>query len=278
MAVAIPLVASFAAGAAGVAAIGTATTVLGTIAAYATVAGAVMTGVGALTGKKDLVKIGGILSLAGGLGTLATGAGNGAAASAGGATGGGEAVDQLAAEYAAGASGQTGAAAGAIGDATSTVGASVPVTAPQAVPMAGGADMAGFGASPQPLMQAGQAQASQAAGGLNAPGAPPVPTTSVPVTAPPGIPDQIQQYAQGQTMGDMQSFWDRVKGVPAAIKSNPEMAKLIGQTVSGGVQAYGQAQQNKLLEEQQNYQRSLMERARANLNNPIRITYGAPRT
>lgn len=258
MAVAIPIIASFAAGASGIAAIGAATTVLGTIAGYATVAGAIMTGVGALTGKKDLMKIGGVLSLAGGLGTLASGVGNAAASSGGGLTGGGAAVDEITAEAARGAG--SNAATGVVGDAAGAAASTVPVTAPQFMPM--GEAAAGVGAEAPSLMQAGQLQAGQAA-------------SSVPMTAPASATGPIQDYAQGLTMNDMQSFWDRVKGVGKVIEQNPNAAKLAGQVVQGGVQAYGQYQQQQALEDQQNYQRSLMERARANLNSPIRITYGA---
>ncbi len=250
MAVAIPIIASFAAGAAGVAAIGTATTVLGTIAAYATVAGAIMTGVGALTGKRDLMKIGGILSLAGGLGTLASNAAGTAASSSGGLTGGGAAVDEITAEV-AGAGGGAAGAAETIGSAAS----SVPATAPQFV------SMGEAGAQAPGLMEAAQARSMQGA-------------TTVPLSAPTNVSAPIQDYAQGLTSNDMQSFWDRVKGLGKTIEDNPNTAKLIGQTVQGGVQAYGQAQQEALLQEQNDYQRSLIERARANLNRPIRITYG----
>jgi hypothetical protein len=252
MAVALPVIAAFASGAAGVAAIGAATTVLGTIAAYATVAGAIMTGVGALTGKRDLMKIGGILSLGGSLGTLASNAAGTAASSSGGFTGGGAAVDEITAE-AAGAGGGAAGAAETIGSAAS----GVPATAPQFVSMGGDA-----GAQAPGLMEAAQARSMQGA-------------TTVPLSAPTNVSAPIQDYAQGLTSNDMQSFWDRVKGLGKTIENNPNTAKLIGQTVQGGVQAYGQAQQEALLQEQNDYQRSLIERARANLNRPIRITYGS---
>ena len=51
MAVAVPIVGAFMAVDAGIAAIGAATTALGTFAAFAEVAGGILLGVGALTGK-----------------------------------------------------------------------------------------------------------------------------------------------------------------------------------------------------------------------------------
>jgi hypothetical protein len=131
----------------------------------------------------------------------------------------------------------------------------VPATAPQFV------SMGEAGAQAPGLMEAAQARSMQGA-------------TTVPLSAPTNVSAPIQDYAQGLTSNDMRSFWDRVKGLGKTIEDNPNTAKLIGQTVQGGVQAYGQAQQEAMLQEQNDYQRSLIERARANLNRPIRITYG----
>lgn len=258
------------------AAIGTATTVLGTIAAYSTVAGAVLTGVGALTGKKDLMKIGGVLSLAGGLGTMASNAAN--AASAGGsvvdATGGLEtAVESTA---------NTGVAAGAAGGAAAN--ASVPIAPPrlEAMQMPGGAEQIAPGAGPisdVANMRIGSVPmaAPTAAPQMNAPA----------VQSVPGVPDALSQGAQSMSQNDIlnyveklgttpnqPSLWDRVGGIGRWAEANPNTAKLVGQFVPGAVAAYGQARQEDMLEKQQQYQQSLMEQARARLNSPVRITYG----
>lgn len=82
MAVAIPVIASFAAAGSAVAAAGTLAAAMGTIGGFLTIAGAALTGIGALTGEKDLMKIGGLMSLGGGLAGMA-GAGAGSAAGAG---------------------------------------------------------------------------------------------------------------------------------------------------------------------------------------------------
>lgn len=254
MAVVLPLVAAFAAGSAGIAAIGAATTIFGTIAAYATVAGAVMTGVGALTGKKDLIKIGGILSLAGGLGTMASGmAGAGA----------GEVVDAVGGlETAVESTANTGIQA---------AGAAAPSFAAPAeiAGIPGGAEQL----APTPSLMEGAQQAANA-------GQPGSFSTQMPSSVPmappgPAVPGPIQDYAQGLTMNDMQSFWDRVKGVGNVIKDNPTLAKVGGDALMG---MYGpEAEYNNALREQNEYQRSLMERGRANLNRPIRISIGGPK-
>ena len=75
-----------------------ASTVLATqIAGGIMMAGGVMSGVGAVTGNKKLMKIGGIMSLAGGVGALASGAANAAGAGGAFASGSGsEAVSTMA--------------------------------------------------------------------------------------------------------------------------------------------------------------------------------------
>lgn len=87
--------AAYAAGTAGVS-LGSA------IAAGAMVAGGVMSGVGAVTGNTKLTKIGGILTLAGGIGSIAAGMVSGGASAAGVAEGGaGTQAEILAAQDAA---------------------------------------------------------------------------------------------------------------------------------------------------------------------------------
>lgn len=75
MAVAIPIIAAFASGAVGAVVAGTAT-----FGAYLTVAGAALSTLGAVTGKKDVTRVGALLSLGGG---LANAFGGGGAAAAG---------------------------------------------------------------------------------------------------------------------------------------------------------------------------------------------------
>jgi hypothetical protein len=56
---------------------------MSSVTGFLSVAGAALTGIGALTGKKDLMKIGGLMSLGGGIASLAAGGAGGAAAGAG---------------------------------------------------------------------------------------------------------------------------------------------------------------------------------------------------
>lgn len=258
MAVVIPVIASFAAGAAGVAAVGAATTAVGLVAAYATVAGAVLSGIGAVTGKKDLIKIGGIMSLAGGVGTWAT---NASTASSAGV---GQAAD---------------AAGGIDAAAESTAGAAVAAPAAETVAQPSLAEIANTPTGTDqlvPNLAGGAGQAAQPASLV-----PAAPANGLPMTAPgPNVPAPIQNYAQGLTMNDMQSFWDRLQGAGKSVgqfaQKNPELLKVGGQVATS---MFGpQAEQAEQLRKQNEYQQSLMERSRANLNNPVRISYGGAKS
>lgn len=113
MAVAIPVIASFAAASSAVAAAGTLAAAMGTVSGFLSIAGAALTGIGALTGEKDLQKIGGLMSLGGGLANMASAA----------TTGGADAATSAAWSNGAGRGGDVLSAAG--GDAAgATAGAS----------------------------------------------------------------------------------------------------------------------------------------------------------
>lgn len=275
----IPMVAAFAAGAAGVAAVATATTVLGTIAAYATIAGAVMTGVGALTGSKDLMKIGAVLSIGGGLTGLAAGAGE-AAAGAG------------ASDYVNGADLASDAAAK--GTQAATVAAAPEAVAPTtSVDYVNGADMASDAATaPQagavPTMQPTSLAAKAADTGAKTPmldgsGAGstgiklPDPSAVNPngfgkpvdYSAPPV--DRIAATAGRTTTQDLTSWYEKAKAAGGAvaqfIEKNPALVKVGGDMLSS---MYGPAA------EKFDYEKGLMERARAALNNPVQLKYMKP--
>ena len=79
MAVALPVIASFYAAGTAVAAAGTLAAAMGTVSGFLSIAGAALTGIGALTGEKDLQKIGGLMSLGGGLANMASAATTGGA-------------------------------------------------------------------------------------------------------------------------------------------------------------------------------------------------------
>lgn len=173
----LPLIAAAGSIGAGMAAVGGtmagfAAATLGTqLVAGAMIAGGALTAVGALTGNKTLAKWGGVLSLAGGIGGLATGAWTSAAESIAGdaaSAGFGGAEYGMAEAAAGGMTGTTGTAASAISQAnagtlTDASGA-FPVTTAQ--PVAGAPAIT---APPAGGFQAGQpisygAQAPQSSG------------------------------------------------------------------------------------------------------------------
>lgn len=69
MAVVVPVIASLAAAGSAVAAAGSLAAAMATVGGFLTVAGAALTTIGAITGKEDVMKVGGFMSLAGGLGS-----------------------------------------------------------------------------------------------------------------------------------------------------------------------------------------------------------------
>lgn len=274
MPAALPIVAAFASGAVGAVVAGTAG-----LAAYATVAGAVLTGVGALTGKKDLVKIGSVLSLGGGLAT-AFGVGGGTAAAS-------SAMGPQAIEKAAEAT------APSLTDAATTAATEAATAAPAIAPMsAEGVTSAGVvqdaatgvtngaTAAPPPTTLAGiaaQQQAPGAGGGAASTfatgGTTAAPTINAAQPINPQYPtldetSRIGQIAQGTTSNDLQSWWQKAqaagKGVAGFMEKNPNLLKLGGDVLNS---MYGaQAQQF-------DWQKSLYERSRANLNSPVALTY-----
>jgi hypothetical protein len=247
MAVVVPLVASFASVSAGVAALGAATTALGTFAAYASIAGGVLAGIGAVTGKKDLVKIGAVLGLAGGITTAVTG---GTSAASGGL---GEVMDATGGlETAVESTANTGVPQ--VMDATG--GIETAIESPANVSLAERAAVNASGGV-RPVAEAPQngslaQRAAQTAG--TPPGAAP--------TMPPGpaVPQSVAEGARGLTQNDLTAFWEKLKGAGQWMSKNPELLKLGSGIVAGMQEA-----------DQLDYQRSLMDRARANLNNPIKL-------
>ncbi|WP_395701225.1 hypothetical protein [Aquabacterium sp.] len=95
MPAAIPLVASFAAAGSAVAAAGGIAAAMGTVTGFLAVAGAALTTVGVLTGKKDLTKVGSLMGLGS---SIISGFGNAAAGQAAGEAAGDAASEQAAQE------------------------------------------------------------------------------------------------------------------------------------------------------------------------------------
>lgn len=259
MAVVVPLVASFASVAGGVAALGAATTAIGTFAAYASIAGGVLMGVGAVTGKKDLMKVGGILGLAGGIGSaLSSGAGEAAV------TGVAESASEdaaanlagSAAESSAGAVGAEGSAA-FMGPPSDLSGSFVGPSADLSVPLSQRA--AEVATTPAGTGAAGESLADKAV--MQAADVNPLDQRLAAGTArTPGVPDAVTRAANGLTQQDLQAFWEKLKGAGEWLNKNPALLTVGGEMVKGMQQA-----------DQLDYQRALIDRARANLNNPIKL-------
>lgn len=266
MPAAVPVIAAFAAAAPAVSAV-----IAGTagFAAYATVAGAVLTGVGALTGKKDLMKIGSVMTLGGG---LATAAGIGAGADMGigsmGAGGmGAQAIENAASGGLADAAGAAavsqvpelamdGAAASASGagaDAAQQAAASVAKAQAAATPPV--TNLAGMAEKMAPQ--------APAAGGMTGEFATQG-TTAAPVAA----TSRLAEMSKGITSSDLSSWWDRAKaagsGVANFMEKNPNLMKVGGDMLSS---MYGPAA------EKLDWDKSLYERGRRNLNSPVAMTY-----
>lgn len=320
--VVIPWIAAYASGALGAVAIGTATA-----GAYLTVAAAALSTVGALSGNKDLSRIGAIMSLGAGIANWANAANAGADASsawnAADSAAGSDAAQFS--KYAQPAS-ETGTAtqqvideaakAGAqqvVEDAAQTAAAneagSFDTTAVDAAPLNTGSPIdpnAGidypsgevFGEQGgRSLWDVGQANA-QAPQGATPFG---MPTTS----------DLIAQSAQGMTTDQIAGLTQRATPIPTAVNGTPagqqlrlgnmgtagnttvpqiKIGETAGDSIMGRINSLGQHVKNnkelyqiggQMLQgmfgpeaEQMDWQKSLYERRRRNLNNPVRMTYG----
>lgn len=284
----IPVIAAIGSVSAGLAAAATATTVIGTVAAYASVAGGVLTGIGAVTGKKSLMKIGAVLAIGGGLATAgmkiaeglaATKAAETAAAQAAWDAGdtvvgdvaanatqvGADAVQ--AAQAATGAGELVGQIGGAQGYTTAGMSSALPTAAPSALE-----------AAPAMGLDAAAPAAANASTPLAVPNAV-APTVTV-SGAPPVSVDPYQQYqstmmeAGQRTLGGtaaespIQQWLNKITGgmkaVGSVVKDNKELIQLGGTMLSS---AYGpQAEQLDL-------QKSIINRQQQNLNAPVKLYY-----
>lgn len=249
MAVVVPLAAAAFTASAGMAAVATGT-LLGAISGYAMVAGAVLTGVGALTGKKDLMKAGGILSLAGGVGSLANSAMSSASSAA--AEGIGSEIGRDVIEKGALASAEAAGGASSLMD-----------TASSSLMGQGGV----FG--PAPSMGGSTAlTAPWSAGPLATAGASPAASS-------------LMDAAKSITSNDVSSFLgktgqkigDVLGKTGQFVKGNKELVNIIG----GGLNAaYGpEAEMVDLRKAQVRNEQALIDRAHNNLNNPVKlVNYG----
>jgi hypothetical protein len=289
----IPVVAAFAAGAAGVTALGAAAAVGGiagtvaTVAAYATIAGAVLTGVGALTGSKDLMKIGAVLSIGGGLGTMGVNAISAASSSGAAASGvsGAEAAASsadvagfTALESASMSGGAAAAPGGAITSAAATpAGVTVDgataypvldVPKPTVPPAAAGsvdpmASMAGPGGQ-SPLATNGTAGMADGLGDYGSSVGRGAAGTSEVAQPSSAVMDRLAKAGEQLNSQDLSTWWTKMKDAGGAvgefIKKNPELVKIGGGMLES---MYGPKA------EQFDFEKSIYERRIRNLNSPV---------
>ncbi len=273
MAVVIPMAAAYFSIGAGVAAAAAAGTVMASIAAYAMIAGGVLTGLGALSGDKDISRIGAILSLGGGLGTAAS-----KAATAANAAGGAEAAASGTVES---LYGPTGAEAAPVVDGAAPF-ADVAAAAGDVAPAVGGIEDLGMAADL--WGEAPTSMSDGATGGLfgmeqSAEGMPGASGWANEGAAAARSP--VQEAAKTLTTDDISSFLKQaankvgegMKEVGPWIKENKEMVNLGGKALSA---AYGpEAELVRLKKDQINHERSLMDRAYQNMNSPVKLyNYG----
>ena len=260
-----------------------------TFGSFLTIAGGMASALGLLSGDKDFKKLGGILSAAGGLTNMVSNAANAATNTATAtADAAGTATEltgmDLAADGAAGNSligGQSVAQAAALQEPVGTsMMTGVDGAGRVASPMGGGLGNTSGQSVADSLM--GRAQASAAGGGVSGPG---ISLGGVSASQPMGT-DLLARAAQSMTSGEIagaarqvaqttganagRSLMDWAKGAWNGasdwVQKNPNAAAFAMQGLSGTMAA---KQQQEALD----YQKSLIERARQNLNSPVRLTF-----
>lgn len=280
MAVIIPAVVSFVAagGAAGIAAaagaVAAGTAGLAAYATMATVAGGFLSTVGGLTKNQKLAKIGGYLSLAGGVGQIASGLMSGAAG-AGTDSLVSDAASEAAAAEAAFNSGVSETASASLGDVASgaSLGELGAQSAAQEAAQLGGQAAADAGAAAFTLPSA-QPNLLELAQGSAAPQLDMGFGTNV-LTQPGGVGNAAMGKLQAvgseiKNQGHLQNLLDTMGNGANKLgeftKNNKELVQLGGQFLQGGMKAYSD---QAAMDEQLN----LLEQRRRRLNSPIRMLY-----
>ena len=240
-------------------------------ATFASIAGGVLSGIGALTGKKDLQRFGGLLALGGGaaqaigalggLGGAAEGAASAAGTAAEGATDAITAAGQSASSPFTSALSQT-EPLGTLGMPDSS-GLFFGQAAPSGLDAATDQFQSG-------LMQRALGNAADVGqtiqGGQATQGQPLVQNAQPPsINTQAGAQslakqDAVQQAASGMDKNSLSKYLQPVNAVGKWIKDNQELVKIGGEALASmyGPQA-----------EQLDWQRSIMQRRLANLNSPI---------
>mgnify|MGYP001225191111 FL=1 len=253
MPMAIPLIAAAGSVAAGIGA--------GGLIGGMMIAGGAMTGIGALTGSKKLMQFGGILSLAGGIGGMATGAWSSTANTVAGdaATAGFGGSEYGMAQNLAGRLGEGGAAASGVSGLASL---------PDSVAQANSA----FGGAAKPLESLGGMNAAGGTGGvapaIAAPGGvAPVSVAQQGITNAVNNLPTIANAGGGTGSGMLSSLKSSVGDAMAWAKENPRLAQAGAGLLSSGLGAYGQ---QEAIKTQIQLQEDAAARARARMNDSVR--------
>lgn len=292
MAFAVPLVGAFVAGGATVAGVGAALAGASGFAAFAGVAGGIMSSIGILTGSKSLTKIGGLLGIAGALTGVANSLTDGAS-SAWGGTGEAAGTEAGIAESAAGSDaaqfGKYAKTGDTLAQATTDAASSGGQAAAGGAAASGGAPMtlnsdpyaAALDQPGRNLMEqarlARTLPATQQTAAAVADGSDYGLMTRGAATASPAVAtaqDQaLTRIAEaGSQIKDktaLDTILSKLNGAGQWVKDNKELAMIGGQALSGGFQSYQQGQQFDA-------QMNLLAQRRARLNNPVALGIQAP--
>jgi len=287
MAAVVPLVGAFIAGGSTIAGVGAALAGASGFAAFAGVAGGIMSGIGMLTGSKTLTKVGGLLGLAGAVAGVASAVSDGAS-SAWSGTGNAAGTEAGIAESAAGSDaaqfGKYAKAGDTLAQATSEAAGTAGQAAAGGAASSGGAPlnlnadpyMAALDQPGQNLMEqarlartlpVGQQPAAAVADGsdygLMTRGA----ATASPTVG--AAQDQaLAKLAEaGSQIKDrtaLETMLGKLNGAAQWIEQNPTTAKLAGNVLQGGMQMYAS-------NDATNQQLNLIEQRRRRLNSPVAL-------
>lgn len=285
MAAAVPLVGAFLAGGSTIAGVGAALAGASGFAAFAGVAGGIMSSIGMLTGSKTLTKVGGLLGLAGVV-TGAVSSLSDGASSAWGGTGSAAGTEAGIAESAAGSDaaqfGKYAKVTDTLGQATTDAAATGGQAAASGAAASGGAPLSLNGdpylaALDQPgqnlMAQARLARALPVGDGaaVNAGLSEQTLTAAAPASGvSPVITEAGMQFKDSNALNTMldklkgagQWVGDQVKSAGDWIEKHPATAKIGGNVLQGGMQMYAS-------NDAMNQQMNLLEQRRRRLNSPI---------
>lgn len=250
-------------------------------AAFASVAGGVMTGLGLITKDKDLMKFGGLLSLASNVTSLAGSLSGSPAAGAtptdggAGATAGAKAVSEASANSASAATSawESAAASAKLGDAAGmgAAGEAIGGSLAQTLPDVGSAAMSGLGeAGANMSLSGGNLVDAARSAGYGASGAAQVaaeaPTLAQTLTQ--SAPTAIAEGAKTiKDVNHLQALLDKVNGLGKWVKDNKELVQFGGSALQSAFDPRY---------EELDYAKSLRNERIRNLNEPIAMRFTNP--